>query len=249
LGKGEKMRITKSEVTYFVSALVCALGWFFPLLNRWLFPIGAYAVAGAVTNGLAVHMLFEKVPLLYGSGVIQLQFESFKAAIKNLIMEQFFNQHTLEKHWRHAAETQLKNLVTPELMERLPLETLFDDLVETISASPLGMMLQMAGGAAALEPLREPVVTRLRESVVNMLSDPKVINLLLENNPVLVSESSLLAATLEKMIDSRLDELTPQIVKEIVQKMIHEHLGWLVVWGGFFGGLMGLLMTLIQPAT
>ena len=35
-------------------------------------------------------MLFEKVPFLYGSGVIPAHFEEFKQGINNLMMEQFF---------------------------------------------------------------------------------------------------------------------------------------------------------------
>ena len=37
--------------------------------NPWL-SMGLFAFSGAVTNWLAVYMLFEKVPGLYGSGVI-----------------------------------------------------------------------------------------------------------------------------------------------------------------------------------
>jgi len=36
-------------------------------------------------------MLFEKIPFLYGSGVIELRFKDFKSGIKNLVMSQFFN--------------------------------------------------------------------------------------------------------------------------------------------------------------
>ncbi|HAR89821.1 MAG TPA: DUF445 domain-containing protein, partial [Gammaproteobacteria bacterium] len=50
---------------------------------------GLFALSGGITNWLAVHMLFERVPGLYGSGVVQLRFEDFKEGIRNLIMEQF----------------------------------------------------------------------------------------------------------------------------------------------------------------
>ena len=51
---------------------------------------GLFALSGALTNQLAIHMLFEKVPFLYGSGIILDRFESIRNAIKTLIMEQFF---------------------------------------------------------------------------------------------------------------------------------------------------------------
>ena len=39
---------------------------------------GIICISGAVTNTLAIHMLFEKVPFLYGSGVIESKFSVFK---------------------------------------------------------------------------------------------------------------------------------------------------------------------------
>ena len=47
-----------------------------------LYFIGIFALSGALTNWLAIYMLFEKVPGLYGSGVIPLHFEEFKQGIK-----------------------------------------------------------------------------------------------------------------------------------------------------------------------
>jgi len=41
--------------------------------------IGVFAFSGAITNSLAIHMLFEKVPFLYGSGVIEVNFHSLKS--------------------------------------------------------------------------------------------------------------------------------------------------------------------------
>ena len=59
--------------------------------------VGAFALSGGLTNWLAVHMLFEKVPLLYGSGVIPNRFEDFKAGIKTLIISEFFTREHIER--------------------------------------------------------------------------------------------------------------------------------------------------------
>ncbi|MCU7375947.1 hypothetical protein PEC18_35415 [Paucibacter sp. O1-1] len=40
------------------------------LQQQIVFTIGLFALSGAITNWLAIHMLFEKVPGLYGSGVV-----------------------------------------------------------------------------------------------------------------------------------------------------------------------------------
>ncbi|MDG2405478.1 MAG: hypothetical protein P8M25_11135, partial [Paracoccaceae bacterium] len=60
-----------------------------------LFNVGAFALSGSLTNNLAVYMLFEKIPFIYGSGVVQNNFEQFKSAIKNLIVEEFFNRDNI----------------------------------------------------------------------------------------------------------------------------------------------------------
>jgi len=43
--------------------------------------IGVFALSGSITNLLAIHMLFDKVPFLYGSGVILDRFEDIKLVI------------------------------------------------------------------------------------------------------------------------------------------------------------------------
>ena len=67
------------------------------LKNELVLTIGLFALSGALTNWLAIHMLFEKVPGLYGSGVIPARFEDFKKAIRNLMMEQFFTEENIDR--------------------------------------------------------------------------------------------------------------------------------------------------------
>jgi len=87
--------VNKSLTTNFI-ALVCTLVGFF-LSNPIVYTVGLFALSGAITNWLAVHMLFEKVPLLYGSGVIPARFEDFKIAIRQLMMEQFFTKENIDR--------------------------------------------------------------------------------------------------------------------------------------------------------
>jgi hypothetical protein len=44
-------------------------------------------------------MLFEKVPGLYGSGVIPARFEDFKDGIRELIMQQFFTEENIDRFY------------------------------------------------------------------------------------------------------------------------------------------------------
>ncbi len=96
--------MNKSLVTNLLALLAMAVGWFAAL--PWLWTMGLFAFSGAVTNWLAVHMLFEKVPLLYGSGVIPARFTELKQALHRLVMEQFFsvdNSTTTGAWQRHCA--------------------------------------------------------------------------------------------------------------------------------------------------
>lgn len=199
---------------------------------------GLFALSGALTNRLAVHMLFERVPLAYGSGVIELQFEPFKAAIKSMMMTQFFNPEQIEGFV--ARERQKIDLLP--VVEASDFSAAFDALVESVMESSFGNMLGMFGGKAALEGLREPFEEKLKKAVSVIIRSEAFeaqVSQQLERSGV----AEELGTAIEGVIERRLDAMTPQMVKELVQSLIREHLDWLVVWGGLFGGVIGLIST------
>ena len=87
--------MNKSIITNLIAIAVAIAGYV--LSHSILFSIGIFAVSGAITNALAIHMLFEKVPGLYGSGVIPARFEDFKVGIRDLMMKQFFTDENIDK--------------------------------------------------------------------------------------------------------------------------------------------------------
>ena len=89
--------IDKSLLTNLIALTIILLSLVSPHFQAPLFSIGIFALSGAITNWLAVHMLFERVPLLYGSGVIPNRFEAFRGAIKEMIMEQFFTRENVNR--------------------------------------------------------------------------------------------------------------------------------------------------------
>ncbi len=223
-------------------ALLLAVGGFF-LVEPFRTPVlytGLFALSGALTNALAVHMLFEKVPLLYGSGVIEKNFESFKRSIKELMMNQFFTAENMKKF----LEVEEQKLDLEPVIEKTDFAPAFNALSKTVMESSFGGMLGMFGGEKALDALREPFESKMKTAVKEIArSEGFQANL----NETL-SSSSLsedINAKIEFAIDSRMDELNATMVKEMVQKIISEHLGWLVVWGGVFGGLIGLISAFI----
>ncbi|MEH0389213.1 DUF445 domain-containing protein [Vibrio mimicus] len=233
--------MNKSLITNLVALALMGVGYFLP--NNYAFYAGLFAFSGAITNWLAIHMLFEKVPGLYGSGVIPSRFEDFKAAIKQLMMEQFFTDANIDRFLNKEMNGAL-NLDLQPVIAKIDFNPTFDSLVEVISQSSFGGMLAMFGGAQALEPLKQPFVEKMQDAIVEISQSESVREALkgqLES-PAMLDE---IKANIEGIIDQRLNELTPQLVKEIVQKMIKEHLGWLVIWGGVFGGLIGLVSAFV----
>ncbi|TRX55107.1 DUF445 domain-containing protein [Thalassomonas sp. M1454] len=234
--------MNKSYITNAI-ALITAVGGYF-LENEIIFSIGLFAVSGAITNSIAIHMLFEKVPGLYGSGVIPARFEEFKLGIRDLMMTQFFTDENIDKFLSDSSGAASHLNLVP-IIEKIDLEPAFNSLVNTIEESSFGSMLAMFGGSEALIPLKEPFIIKMKTSFVEITQSDNFNELVkaeLEQPDVLGSVKE----KVESIITKRLDELTPQLVKQIIQDMIRKHLGWLVVWGGVFGGLIGLISALLQ---
>jgi uncharacterized membrane protein YheB (UPF0754 family) len=238
--------MNKSLITNLVAVLAMAIGWFAAL--PWLWTMGLFAFSGAITNWLAVHMLFEKVPLLYGSGVIPARFSEIKIALQKLVMEQFFSTQNLQRlaasNTAAEADSPAVKLKLAPVIEAIDLSPAFAALLDTVQQSSLGGMLAMFGGPAMLQPLEQPFVTKLRASLIELADSPEV-QAQLQQQLVSGDNISQLQPKIALLVQARLDELTPQLVKELIQQLIQQHLGWLVVWGGVFGGVIGLISALL----
>jgi len=234
--------LNKSLWTNLISLLVVILGYV--LKQDTLFMVGLFALSGAVTNALAVHMLFEKVPFLYGSGVVENRFSEFKNGIHALIMEQFFTKENLQKFFEEEITSKKSNFDLSPILEKTDFSPAFDSLKQAVLESPFGGMLGMFGGESALEPLQEPFVNKLKDAIIGISKNESFQSSLHESlGSSIVSDDIFEKVSL--IVNTRLEEQTPKMVKEIVQKMIKEHLGWLVIWGGVFGGLIGLISSVL----
>lgn len=242
---GSKARLFDKRLgTNLVAALLVACGfWFSEPWSETLLNTGLFALSGAITNWLAIFMLFERVPGLYGSGVIPLHFEQFKISIHELIMHQFFNRANVEQFFSGSKGS----VLLPDfdqVFKKVNLNPAFDSLLEVIEGSSFGPMLSMVGGVQALEPLREPFTEKL-QIAVKKISETEPFKEAMREQLADISVSDDILKKVDVIVSSRLEELTPQMVKEIIERMIQEHLGWLVVWGGVFGGLIGLITTFV----
>ena len=228
-------------MTDVLSILLIGISYIVPeYYHNLLLFTGLFALSGAITNQLAIHMLFEKVPFLYGSGVIERNFSVFKISIKNMIMKQFFSKEQLNNFFSNEEK---KINLTP-LVESADFSPAFDALSTTVMESKFGGAIQMFGGVEALEGLREPFSNKLKYAVSKIVSSD-TFKVQLEHHIQNSVLSEDMISSVEELITNRLEELSPKMVKELVQELIKEHLGWLVVWGGIFGGLIGLISSFI----
>ena len=201
----------------------------------WALAAGLFGFAGGITNWLAVKMLFDRVPGLYGSGVIPARFREIRSTIKTLIMTHFFD----EAYLRRFFEEQGSGGGAPRLAEEMralldseEADQAIEAEVEGLKQGPMGMMIRMAG---------PDVVRILAQQFVGALIDrlaPLVEERLREDPSAAIPA---LRAQVDRLLEAKLEELTPAVVKEMMEHVMRRHLGWLIVWGNVFGGLIGLL--------
>ncbi len=234
--------MNKSLITNIVAASILTAGIY--LEHATLRTVGLFALSGAITNWLAVHMLFERVPGLYGSGVIPQHFEELKSAIRELMMTQFFHEENINRFLSGGASENDKAIDLKPVIEGMDLSPTFEGLVSTIEESSFGGMLSMIGGAAGMEPLKEPFVSRMRDTLITV-SESEQVQAAIVSGVKSQAGSTEMKEKIIQIVDQRLSELTPELVKTMIQDIIRSHLGWLVVWGGLFGALIGLISSLL----
>lgn len=234
--------MSKSLMTNFVAFFIFAISFVLPQeFAKFFANAGLFALSGALTNQLAIHMLFEKVPFLYGSGIIIDRFESFKNSIKEMMMKQFFTKEQLDNFF----ESEEKKFDLSGVIEQTDFSPAFVALSQSVMESKFGGMIAMFGGASVIESLKEPFVTKLKSSTIEISKSDEFQKALAKG----IKNSSIgndLQNEVEKLIDKRLNELTPKMVKDIIYEIISTHLGWLVVWGGVFGGIIGLVSAFLM---
>ncbi len=230
-----KTRILKNKsfLTNLISAVVFVASYVIPEFTgrNGLMLASLFALSGALTNWLAVYMLFERIPGLYGSGIIALRFDQFKESIRTLIMENFFTKENFVK----VAQNTLPHTIQPELvLDKIDFDKVFCGFVAVIKNSSFGGMFTLFGGEKAIEPMRELFKREFQRQASEILQNIDVASILQKE-----IDFDTFRAKIDAMVDATVNELTPQRVKQIVEEMMRSHLGWLVVWGGVFGALIG----------
>ena len=241
--------MNKSSVTNIIAALIIAAGYAVayyinPQIGAHIKTVGFFALSGAITNWLAIYMLFDKVPGLYGSGVIPAHFEEIKEWIRSMVMDQFFTKENLDRYFAEGQNKLMESFNFEAAIDSLDYDRIYDTVKGEVLSSKFGGMLAMFGGEGMFEKYRESFKEKVKEYILAEISSPAFMETITGSGSMDIS--SVVMDKVSDIVQARLDELTPSMVKEIVQEMIRRHLGWLVVWGGVFGGLIGLVMSFVN---
>ena len=132
--------------------------------------MGLYSLSGALTNWLAIHMLFEKVPFLYGSGIVTERFEEFKLGIRNLMMNQFFSKDKLKAFMENFTSGE-NGLSSEKIIKEIDFDEVFFKLKAAIMDSSFGGMIGMFGGPEALDPLRPNFESKFKEIITDLFNN------------------------------------------------------------------------------
>ncbi len=234
--------MNKELITNIAATSVVVSSFFTPQpLSNHLYQIGAFALSGSLTNQIAIHMLFYKVPFLYGSGIIELKFEELKLSIKELILNEFFTKDRIEEF----LQSEEQKIELAPLIEKFDFSPAFDALKNAVNESKLSSLLNLLGGEKALDGLKEPFTKKLKSSIIKIVNSDEFkgeLDRFLKTS----SFSDDLVQKIDYIVQKRLDELSPKMVKEMLLKLMREYLGWLVVWGGVFGGVLGFVSSFIR---
>jgi len=207
---------------------------------RYVLSFGLFAFSGGITNWLAVKMLFDKVVFLYGSGVIPRRFVEIRKALKDMIMNSFFE----EEHMKRFMDDNINNTVGDieeacnELIDSPKMSKMMDDKLNEQLQNPLVAMMMASFGIqnpTSLIPMVKPMLMRFAKGMVPDIQ--KTIKNIVED----AGNSNQLREQIDSLLEDRLQYLTADAVKKLMEDVIRRHLHWLVIWGNVFGGFIGLV--------
>uniref|UniRef100_A0A6A7G7S2 DUF445 domain-containing protein n=1 Tax=Hirondellea gigas TaxID=1518452 RepID=A0A6A7G7S2_9CRUS len=237
----------KGNIANFISGVIMVIGLIMKLAHaeelavRYVLSVGLFGFAGGVTNWIAVKMLFDKIPFVYGSGVIPRRFKEIRQTVKNTIMKTFFTEEYLHNYVRDKInDFPLDDKINQLMSNPRTHKILEKKLKETLEKPEVTMLLMMMSlQPANLIPMLTPFIISFGKEMGPMLKDE------------FLGESSFLnieaiRSEIDQLMESRLELLTAPMVKELMEDVMRSHLSWLIIWGNIFGALIGFLSALAK---
>lgn len=207
--------------------------------GAYILSFGLFGFSGGITNWLAVHMLFKRIPWVAGSGVIPVRYKSIRATVKDVIMETFFDPQFLEdylgsklKEFGSGTDTtaQVKALLDGDDFDKQ-----LDQKLENLGTLPaFAPVLAMGMQPASLKPMIKPFVSDLALDLAPVLKDEMT-------DPKVLIDIEVIRGQIGKYMAVRIQTLTEKKVNRLMEFVIRDHLGWLIVWGNVFGAIIGLI--------
>ena len=153
----------KVLLTYTVSILLILFAYIFPNLDvsKQMKCIGFFALSGSFTNWIAIKMLFKKIPFLYGSGIILVQFEELKKGIKELILKEFFNENQINIFVLNLKED--NKIIFEDIKNNINYDKIYATLSDYINKSKFSFIIDMMGGAQVLNQLKKPILIKIKK--------------------------------------------------------------------------------------
>ena len=209
---------------------------------KFILSAGIFGFSGGITNWLAVKMLFERVPLLYGSGVIPNRFKDIRQAIKTTLMESFFDREYLETYLQEKSSDFLQSINIATLISDKLKDPSIDSFILNkfmeISRKPEGAFLMMfanmvPGGMEGMLKMIKPLLINLSEEMSQQLMTTFSLETKIDIDKIRIE--------IDKFLTTKVEQITPEMLKKIIEDVIREHLGWLIIWGNIFGALLGII--------
>ena len=207
---------------------------------------GAFGLSGGLTNSIAIHMLFEPVCNLPGTGVIPRNFKEIRKSVKDTMMRTFFDG----PHVQQFVESRIKAMASSldlgaklvDVLSTQEADELITKALTGLLEKPEGWPLLLFGAAPAeLTTMVKPFLLAMAPEVAPLLE--KMVD------PSTILPVEKVREEIDGLMESRLQELSPERVKELIQEVIRKQLGWLVVWGNVAGALIGVATVLVSATS
>ena len=152
-------------------ALGILVGFFTdPATGTVLKTLGLYGLSGSITNSLAITMIFHRIPGLFGSGIIEKNFDSFKSKLKETLISHLFNDGLEIHSWNISLFAD--ELYTRLKESNLSLITQFisrEHLVQLLNDLDLSAIFKQAVGRDQLDVFLTRQIDKLSPDQVKAL--------------------------------------------------------------------------------